>query len=429
MREQVPALKAVAPIMAATDIHNIFYGRQSGAAHVELLFRWTYLVIHLMSKPLGMVQAIFTFFCGTGQALKNAYMHSPLNEADTKFLVPTLSQPLEWFQSLFDNSLGTEVFWTDKKKCVDISRLDRVPSVLLFCGWYDFFCSEQLHDYKDLCKKSKDCRIVIGPYSHWSVLSMQPKLFRSLFDFFDLHLLKDSFVKTIAPVQVYSMGHAMGWREMDSWPPSDITAAKYGLEEEEDGSLVLLGGFQKRREGLEKKVSYSYDPAYPTPNIGGATFNPTNCGRHIQNQMEQRNDVLVFTSKPLMESISIAGEVKVRLVLISSVEGTDYVARMCHVTPDGRSENIADGIVRKFDLIIGQRTNIEISLSPTMNCLGVGDRLRLQICSSAFPKYGRHLNTSEPFHLAKHSKISNQSIIVGGGDNSSEVIIPILSKG
>merc|ERR1712157_636052 len=113
---------------------------------------------------------------------------------------------------------------------------------------------------------------------------------------------------------------------------------------------------------------------------GGATFNPTNCGRLLQNQMEKRNDVLIFTSNPLEEPLTIAGEVKVRLVLISNVGGTDYVARMCHVTPNGESKNIADGIVRKFDLKIGTRTKIEISLSPTMNCLGVGDRLRLQVC-------------------------------------------------
>ena len=70
MREQVPALKAVAPILAATDLHHVMFGRnEQGAAHVELLFRWSYLVIHLMAKPFGMLEAIFTFFRGTGTAL------------------------------------------------------------------------------------------------------------------------------------------------------------------------------------------------------------------------------------------------------------------------------------------------------------------------------------------------------------------------
>ena len=31
------------------------------------MFHWSHLVIHLMNKPLGMIEAIFTFFVGTGR--------------------------------------------------------------------------------------------------------------------------------------------------------------------------------------------------------------------------------------------------------------------------------------------------------------------------------------------------------------------------
>ena len=81
--------------------------------------------------------------------------------------------------------------------------------MLLFAGWYDFFCSETLHDYQDLSKLSDDCRLVVGPYTHWDIMSMQPKLFRSIFDFFDKHLLKDKCAKNLDNVEVFSMGD--GW--------------------------------------------------------------------------------------------------------------------------------------------------------------------------------------------------------------------------
>ena len=123
--------------------------------------------------------------------------------------------------------------------------------------------------------------------------------------------------------------------------------------------------------------------------------------------------------------MTIAGQIQVSITVVSNVEGTDYVARACHVTSDGISENIADGIVRRFDLRPGVATRIDILLSPVMNRLDTGDRLRLHICSCAFPKHGRHLNTSESFHLAVETKLSKQQVILGG-DKGGRMILPIL---
>ena len=124
--------------------------------------------------------------------------------------------------------------------------------------------------------------------------------------------------------------------------------------------------------------------------------------------------------------MTIAGQIQVSLMVVSNVEGTDFVARACHVTANGTSENIADGIVRRFNLEPGIPTRIEILLSPVMNKLAAGDRLRLHVCSSAFPKHGRHLNTSEAFHLAVEPKVSRQQVILGRGDKGSHIVVPIL---
>jgi len=297
----------------------------------------------------------------------------------------------------------------------------------VFGGWNDFFCCEQLHDYQELCKLSKDCRLVVGPFTHWCIMSMQPKLFRSLFDFFDRHLRKDACAKNLAPVQVFTMGHDMGWRQFDSWPPPNVNVREYVLARAsgKDQVLVMQVDDGSRDTEEETSIEYVYDPADPTPQIGGSTFNPMNCGRLPQNQVEKRDDVLVFTSKPLEGPLTIAGEIKVRLNVVSNVEGTDYVARACHVTPNGVSENIADGIVRRFNLEPGVKTQIEIVLSPVLNRLAAGDMLRIHVCSSAFPKHGRHLNTSDSFHLAVEPKLSRQQVILGGS-GGSRVIVPVL---
>ena len=192
-------------------------------------------------------------------------------------------------------------------------------------------------------------------------------------------------------------------------------------------TLDIVEDCNYRNKDSEGKVSYIYDPAHPTPQIGGSTFNPVNCGRFPQDKIENRSDVLVFTSSPLGELMLIAGEIKVHLQVESSVEGTDYVARACHVTLDGISINISDGIVRRFNLQPGQRSEIEITLCPVMNCLAVGECLRIQICSSAFPKYGRHLNTRNPLHLEveKNALLSKQVLFLGG-DHGCKLTVPVL---
>ncbi len=381
MREEVPALRAVAPIFAATDLYAVMFGREGGAAHVELLFRWSHLVMHLMTKPFGMLESVFTFFMRTGGKLRKAYMHAPYNEVDTLYLVPN-SKPLEWFRDGFDHPLGTEPFWDDKRHFVRFEDMAKIPPVLLFCGWYDFFNAESCtHDWKAMKKLNDDCRMVIGPYTHWHVQAMQPKLWRSLLDFFDRHLLGDPAARELPSVDAFAMGHDMGWMQMADWPPPDARERTFRMIRGEDGGPNEL---VERRDGTaesseESEASYIYDPSYPTPQVGGATFNPACCGRWPQNAIEARADVLIFSSEPLQRPMLIAGEIKIHLEVVSNVEGTDYVARACQVTKDGESSNLADGIVRRFDLRPGRRTGVDIILSPVLNRIGKGDRLRVQV--------------------------------------------------
>ena len=268
---------------------------------------------------------------------------------------------------------------------------------------------------------------MVGPYTHWHVIAMEPKMFRSLFDFFDRHLLGDEG-KTLPPVQVYQLGDGLGWRQMASWPSSDVTTKTFAFHQNDAGHN-LLSEIEEESSVVrdEQEVSYLYNPAEPTPQIGGGTFNPSNCGRLDQSAVEERDDVLVFTSAPLEVPLTVAGEISISLTVESNVEGTDYVGRACHVTPDGKSVNIADGIVRRHDLKPGERTKIRLTLSPILNGLAAGDRIRIHICSSAYPKYGRHLNTRESFHLeTEDNALLSEQLLFLGGEDGCRCSIPTI---
>jgi len=376
-----------------------------------------------MKKPWGMAEAIFTFFMGTGRPLKETYMHTPLKEADTKYLCPNINDSIEWFQDGLNNPKGTKSFCEGKRECADFHKLMKtnnsssssIPPVLIFGGWYAFFSPEQLQDFQNLQTISDDCHLVVGPYSHWHIISMQPKLFQSLFDFFDLHLQQKMTTKVLQKVDVFTIGHNEEWKQMASWPLPVSSIRTYSLD---DGSVMTRVDDTASSSNQETvEVSYIYDTMDPTPQIGGSTFNPSNCGRLDQREVEKRNDVLVFTTNTITDKPrTISGRIKVHLSVESSVVGTDYIARACHVTLNGISQNIADRIIRRFDIPCGKKIAVEIILSHVMNRLAIEDYLRIQICSSAYPNYGRHLNTKQPFYLKlkKNVVLSEQKLFLGG---------------
>ena len=91
----------------------------------------------------------------------------------------------------------------------------------------------------------------------------------------------------------------------------------------------------------------------------------------------------------------MTGRVRARLYVESSAPSTDWVARLCDVTPDGRSFNVCDGIVRIKEAA-DTCAEVEVDLWSTSNVFLSGHRVRLQITNSCFPRWDRNLNTGEP---------------------------------
>jgi uncharacterized protein len=126
-----------------------------------------------------------------------------------------------------------------------------------------------------------------------------------------------------------------------------------------------------------------------------------------QARVEDRDDVLVFTSFPLAEDIEVTGRVRVVIHAASSAPSTDWVARLCDVHPDGRSFNICDGILRVSEGA-DECAAREIDLWSTSNVFLRGHRLRVHVTSSSFPRWDRNLNTGnqrESRHQAARQRV------------------------
>jgi putative CocE/NonD family hydrolase len=114
--------------------------------------------------------------------------------------------------------------------------------------------------------------------------------------------------------------------------------------------------------------------------------------------------VLVYTSAVLDADLAAVGPVRALIHTRASSEFFDVFVRVCDVEPDGRSENICDGLVRvspgMFPPDPDRVRAVEVELWPMGYVFRRGHRIRVQLAGAAHPRYARNTGTGEPLSSA-----------------------------
>jgi putative CocE/NonD family hydrolase len=293
-------------------------------------------------------------------------------------------------------------------------------------GWYDVFLRGNLKSYELMRKGAATPaaraaqRLIIGPWPHTEFptaklgdLDFGPE---SVVEFDKIHQrwlaywLKGEAngIMNEPPVRLFVMGENK-WRSEQEWPLARTRYTNYYFRSggkangsAGDGSLDM-----RAPRGSEPADTYVYDPDAPVPTKGGnLMFKPLQAGPFDQSATEQRKDVLIFSTPPLERDVEVSGPLSVTLYAASSAPDTDFTAKLTDVHPDGKSYNLADGIIRaryrnsfeKPELMTsGQVYKFEISLWSTSNLFRKGHRIRVAISSSNFPRFDRNPNTGGKF--------------------------------
>jgi putative CocE/NonD family hydrolase len=215
------------------------------------------------------------------------------------------------------------------------------------------------------------------------------------------------------------------WIGTDTWPPKNAVPTKVYLSR---GSLSL-----DKPTAEDQSSPFTYDPEDPVTTIAGNNLViPRGIGDHRPHA--ERADVLSFESEPLDSEVVIAGPLRAHLFVSTSAPDTDFTAMLLDVRPDGYRVNIQDGIVRlryrngraKPQFVeAGEVVEIDIDLWSTGYAVKKGHRLALHVSSSNFPRFDRHLNTSEPpWQWTEPTKATNT--VYHDADHASYVELPLL---
>jgi len=417
-----PHLVTIVPTVTASNYHD-GWTYQGGAFELGFNMSWTLLQLTLANfKNVSTVQNI-------PEERRANLIHDVDNMTEGFSYLPTKDFPgldsglAKYYYDWLAHPDFDE-YW--KRLSIEEHHSEINVPALHFGGWYDIFLGGTIRNYLGMKKSGANetarnrQRLIIGPWVHGArgTTMAGQHYFGIMADaaaidvdgvhlrWFD-HWLNDANNGSVddAPVRIFVMGDD-AWRDEQEWPLARAVETKYYLHssgkansKHGDGSLSTVS------PQSEAPDVYLYNPDNPVPTAGGALCcNPYFAanGAYDQNAVEERQDVLVYSTPPLEKDTEVTGPVTVTLWASTSTTDTDFTAKLVDVCEAGCARNLTDGIIRaRYRDSMSNPTLLEpnraycyeIDLWATSNVFKAGHRIRLEVSSSNFPRFDRNTNT------------------------------------
>jgi len=433
-----PALKAIAPRVTWADPDNGLFSR--GGAYEYGLGLWWSLTQGLETvgkrSHAGPAEAARAFVALVED-------HDNLDSA-TYWEEPSQRHPALARHDLHD--LGFEHASRDSAWAASCSVAQRhadvdVPS-LNVAGWYDCFSQGTLDNFMAMTALERPANLIVGPWQHQGqfsqvgdvnfglsasgdLLDYRGGLTQVEMDWFRRYLSPSDdeadgdVTRSLPPVLLFVMGINQ-WREEQEWPLARAVDTAWYLRED--------GGLSTDPSAVEEAHDeYVYDPSDPVPTLGGAALlsSEYRAGPLEQSPVEARPDVLVYTSDPLEQDTEVTGRIHATIHAASTARAADWVVRLCDVSPEGRSINIVDGIVRS-DMTPGSFSEHRIDLWSTSHVFRRGHRIRVQVTSSCFPRWDRNPNGGRVSSGAEESSEIVTQRIGRSAMFASHLVLPVV---
>ena len=401
-----PEVKALIPQITESALTLDFL--RSDAFSLETPFGWGVMIDG--QERRGAMLRMLTADKKNQQAMRTL----PLGQAD----VAAIGHHTKYLQDILDHD-ADDPYWDAINHRARVAEVS-VP-VSSIGGWYDIFLPGQLRDFSVLQQAGRTARLTVGPWTH---LSMDGIATREILEF-GLAFARGAEPPKRAPVRLYVMGEE-AWRDFESWPPPGYSPRPFYLGPE--GTLAAEppdGSPAAGRPGDSGPDRYRYDPADPTPAIGGVRIIRGSAGRVDNTALEARPDVLTYTTTPLESDVEVIGEVSAQIWFRSSLPHADVFVRLCDVDPGGTSWNICDGLTSLSDA--DQAVAATVRLWPTAYRFKAGHRIRVQVSSGSFPRYARNPGTGEPRATAARLVAADQSVY-HDPERRSAITLPVRGE-
>ena len=404
--EQPEGLQCISPGMTAFDLyHGWFY--QHGALRLASTLGWGLQLLKEDARRMKLREA--------SDRLEQAWAHL----ATQTSVLPIRAHPSlhgeglpEYVLDWFDHDAPLGGYWGS----LDVSQRlrDILTPTLHISGWYDTFLKGSVDGFLfmrnyaggDFAREHQ--YLIAGPWVHipWGdrvgTADFGPEALIDtdaiLLRWFD-HWLKDSgsFAQE-PPVRHFVLGENR-WREAETFP----TKAEYSLFLHSNGRANSRKGdgtlSQAAPAADEPCDIFVHDPEVPVLAPGGPA---AASGPFDQAVLELGNNLLVYSTEPLEQPLWVFGIPRVTLYCATSLGNADFTAKLVRVKPNGVAEFICIGIARSQSQFLESGYAADkiqmwhFFLEPTSCRFAKGERIRLEIASSAFPLFDRNPGSDVP---------------------------------
>lgn len=283
-------------------------------------------------------------------------------------------------------------------------------------GWYDIFCDSAFDTFEAMREQGVPQRLIVGPWWHmpWSPNlgirdfgeGAKSRANEWVLEWADTWCKDESPSEASARIDYFLLG-LDEWRNAETWPPAGAQPIAFHLDSR--GSANSINGDGRLLASvpsINDADRYIHNPLDPVPSRGGRSccfsfVSPM--GPADQTDVESRNDVLVFSTDPLIDRIIVTGPVELTLFASTTAEDTDFTAKLVDVDSIGGTSNICDGIVRARHRLGSDDAFLEpdviyeftIRLGQIAAAFEPGHRIRLEVASSNFPAFDRTPGTRQ----------------------------------
>ena len=395
-------IDVLTPIATSANIYDMVY--PDGIYSLSLSFSWGF---YFIAKTMNNINK---------EQFEKSFSILPLSIADNKtikqidFLDDVLKHPYE------------DGFWGS------INHRNAITApIYSVAGWYDIFLMGQIRDFEALGNtRHPESRLVIGPYAHgtpavemnFGEAGKRANLDDDLIQFVKKQLDGIEKESNAKPYSLYIINRNE-WVDCEQWPPKNSTLTPYYLHSS--------GKITKTPTKDDKFVEYKYDPTDPYPSYGGSIFG-TGAGAAYQNENIERKDQIVFESETLEKPLVLLGEIDATVYASTDAASTDFYVQLQEVLPDGKILNIQEGGKTVFydQSSMPVVKKIDISVWATGYQINSGNKLRVVISSSLFPRYNRNLNSGEEIYSAKSPRVAKQKVYFSE-KYPTQILLPILN--
>lgn len=327
-----------------------------------------------------------------------------------------------------------------------------VPTLNL-TGWNDFLRDKTIYNYTQFVKRggSEECRkyskLIVGPWIHgdrlegWvegvnygpSASGDDYGVTEKLVQWFD-HWCKgkETEFTSGAPISLFVMGPNI-WRDEYEWPLARTVYQDYYLHSGGHANTLRGdGSLSQEPPRDEEPDTYDYDPMDPCPS---GTGEPMKMLMQNQALLQEREDVLVYTTPAFTEETEITGPLRAVIYASTSARDTDFCARVGVVRGDGSVYRLGALLVRgryrnghtAEEMTPGEIYRFDIEAGNTCIVLQPGEAIRLDVTSSLFPDADRNLNTFGRIGYEEKGIVARQKIW-HDARHPSRLILPVIPK-